>query len=228
MTTEHAVVRAGARVVIPERELLARVGMAEALFLRALRAGLVVPLGRSTRDTYYHGEAVAQLERVQTLLAAGYAERDVALVVGRVQGAETRAVARVVELEELAMNHSAGTLRALVEQGLLPIWGVTEAGRRLLLEQDEDLALAITALASLGLDEHTESLGLLASGRPTTPFTELRARIEARLVEFDGAAKALRRALPRLARRFAPVQRTGEEGRVKRLGRLLRRPRKDG
>lgn len=208
MTSEHLAVRAHPRIVIGRAELLARAGLRPEQLARIERHNLVRPLGASTRETFYPREALTQLERVQTLVAAGYAERDVAHVVGRVAAATDAPIDRVVELDPASSS-------ALSDGGLIPIWAVTEAGLPLVHVLDQPLCEALIALSTVGLGELAPALSSASASNDPAALTELRRAIERHLDALDAASSTLRKNLVRLD--------SGRAGKGRGLRRFLRR-----
>ena len=207
MTSEHLAVRAHPRIVIGRTELLTRVALRPDQLARIERSNLVRPLGASARETFYPREAVAQLERIQTLIAAGYAERDVAHVVGRVAAAPDAPIDRVIELDPSSSS-------ALTDGALIPIWGVTESGQPLVHVLDQPLCEALIALSTVGLGELAPALSAAAANDPDA-LAELRRGIERHLDTLDAASALLRKNLARLD--------PARAGRARGLRRLLRR-----
>lgn len=208
MTSEHLAVRAHPRIVIGRAELLVRAGLRPEQLTRIERHNLVRPVGVSARETFYPVGALAQLERVQTLIAAGYAERDVAHVVGKVAAANEAPIDRVVELDPASSS-------ALSEAGLIPLWAVTEAGQPLVHVLDQPLCEALLALTTLGLGEHMAALSAAANSSETATLAELRRAIERHLDTLDAASALLRKSLTRLV--------PARAGKARGLRRFLRR-----
>lgn len=208
MTSEHLAVRAHPRIVIGRAELLVRASLRPEQLARIERHNLVRPVGASARETFYPREALAQLERVQTLIAAGYAERDVAHVVGKVAAANEAPIDRVVELDPASSS-------ALTEGGLIPIWAVTEAGQPLVHVLDQPLCEALLVLSTLGLGELAPALSSAAKSSEPTTMADLKRTIERHLETLDKASTLLRKNLARLN--------PAGTGRARGLRRLLRR-----
>lgn len=209
MTSELTTPAAFSRVVVARAELLSRSGVQSELFSRIERAGLVRAIGRSPTEVYYPREAIGQVERVQTLIAAGYAERDVAHVVGKAVATHAATLDRVIELDL-----DRPELRALSEAGLIPLWAVTDAGQPLIHVIDVPLCDALAALPVVGLGELSPALAEVGVGAPSRRFEELAVAIDTRLTVLNDASAQLRKALA-LLRRRAHVPRKG-------LRRLLR------
>lgn len=203
--------KGAARVqVVGRSDLLGRTGARVELLTRMERAGLLRPIAVSPTEVYYAPDALAQVERVQTLVAAGYAERDVAHVAGRVAVSATTPVENVLELDKVP--GAAG-----IADGLVPLWGQSEAGQRLIRHADEDLCYALVALPLMGLSDLSQALVAAMTG-VSGDSSELRAKIEARLTELDHASTTLRATLAKLGRTRSRSLRTAA------LRRLLRRP----
>lgn len=208
MTSEHLAVRAHPRIVIGRAELLVRSGLRPEQLARIERHNLVRPVGASTRETFYPREALAQLERIQTLIAAGYAERDVAHVVGKVAAAADTPIDRVFELDPASSS-------SLSEGGLIPIWAVTEAGQPLVHVLDQPLCEALIALSAVGLGELAPLLSSAANSSEPASLADLRRTIERHLDTLEAAAAHLRKNLTRLA--------PAGPGKARGLRRFLRR-----
>lgn len=207
-TSEHLVSHGHPRIVIGRTELLTRTALRPEQLTRIERNNLVRPLGESARETYYPREALAQVERVQTLIAAGYAERDVAHVVGRVAAVTGSLIDRVVELDPASAS-------ALSEDRLIPIWAVTEAGQPLIHVLDQPLCEALMALRTLGLGALAAPLSGAVAETDPSALAELRRTIERHLDTLDEASILLRKRLTKLA----PSRGSRAQG----LRRLLRR-----
>ena len=196
MTSELAAPRVLSRVVVGRTELLVRSGVRPELLGRIERAGLVRAMGHSPTEAYYAREALDQIERVQTLLGAGYAERDVAHVVGKVSAASAGTLDRVLELDL-----ERPELRALADAGLIPLWAVTDAGQPLIHAIDQPLCEALAALSVVGLDELAPALAEIGTSSPGRSFAELAATIDKRLTALSDASARLRKALAQIQRR---------------------------
>lgn len=214
--------------MVARGELVARTGATLELLRRLERARLLRPIGRSSVDLYYPAEARQQVERVQTLLAAGYAERDVAVVVGKVIDATRTKAEVVVELAQAAVrcDGSEAEVMSLCERGLAPVWAVTEGGRTLLAESDLPLVGALNALAVIGRPELQEELSAAWSERPgQLSHAELDAEIRARLEALRRAEAVLGLGLGQLERR-RPGAMEARPARGRSLSRLLPRRRR--
>jgi len=192
------------RLVISRSQLMAQTGLSVELVRRFERVGLVSPVAKSAREVYYATEALQQMERVQTLMAAGYAERDIAHVVGRVASPELDGLVKVDEVDAvaIALGVDEGVLDGLSRRGVLVPWGRTHAGAALVAKADIALLGALVALVALGLDASVEDYVAAHRGDVSPEaIADLRARIQARIVGVETAASAMRKALSALARR---------------------------
>ncbi len=197
-------------VVVARTDLLVRSGARVELLARMERAGLLRPIGKSPTEVYYPREAFARVERVQTLIAAGYAERDVAHVVGKVAEASVAAVERVIALDTVPDSQT-------LPDGLVPLWGRDDSGRRLIRLADLPLCQALLALAAVGLPELAPELSAALVAAQGGAHEALAAAIEPRLEALEGASATLRATL-------AKLKRSRRGTRTARLKRLLRRP----
>jgi len=214
-----------ARLVIARGQLLALTGVKSELVRRFERVGVVVPLAKSAREIYYPAQARPQLERVQTLLSAGYAERDIAHVVGRVSSTERQALESVHELGEVArsLGVEVALLEGFISRDLVIVWGRTEAGEALVGAAELGLVEALVSLSALGLDSSLQDFAATHRGSSTAVnMSELRQSIAARLDVVEAATAVLRKATAALKRK-ARVKATTESGPAKtaRLARLL-------
>lgn len=215
----------GARLVIARGQLLALTGVKAELVQRFERVGVVVPLAKSAREVYYAAEARQQLERVQTLLSAGYAEKDIAHVVGRVSNTERPALESVHELGDVArsLRVEEARLEELATRELFAVWGRTEAGQALVGAVELVLIEGLVSLSALGLDALLPDFAATHRG-PSSPeaMRELSRSIEARVDAVEAATGALRRALVALTRKGRKAAATASGPNTKaRLARLL-------
>ncbi len=177
-------------------------GVSSELVKRLERAGLVKPLGRDTGgQVWVDVDARRQLERVQSLIAAGYAERDITLVIGRAErSARDDRIVEVIGRDELVSRARVGVelLDRWEASGALAPWARDEAGRPLYQRELVPLARAFSALEALGIGEHVAAWARVARGEPDEGDRELKALIEARLERAEVALKTLRKLLARL------------------------------
>lgn len=190
-------------------------GAAPDLIKRLERAGVIVPLGRDRAGQIWVAADVRrQVERVQSLIGAGYAERDIALVIGRVEREPGRTrVDEVVGLAELAKAAAVTPedLRRWVTGALVVPWGVAEDGDPLFVRAALGTAKALAALETLGLGADAPALAaFLARDKaprtkvPDAAIAALHARVDERLQEVEAAARILRKVLPQLGLAAAP------------------------
>jgi len=190
-------------------------GAAPDLIKRLERAGVIVPLGRDrANQIWVDVDARRQVERVQSLIGAGYAERDIALVIGRVERAPGRTrIDEVLALAELARAAAVApeALRRWVLGGLIVPWALAEGGDPLFVRAALGTAKALTALETLGLGEDAPALAsFLGRGKaprtkvPDAAIAALHARVDTRLAQVESAARILRKVLPQLGLAAAP------------------------
>lgn len=173
------------------------------LVKRLERAGLIVPIARDEAGRIWVDvDARRQLERVQALIGAGYAERDIALVIGKVERPERRArLEPVVGVEHLCQEAGASgeDVKRWLAEGLLEPWALTEAGDPILLPADIDLARALAALEALALGAHKAAW--VAAVR--TPKARIDAALRERITRLEAAAKTLRKLAATIDERAA-------------------------
>ncbi len=204
------------RQLVSRQQIVDELGATPEVVRRIERLGLIVPLARDAAGdaVYYEASARQTTSRVLTLIAAGYAEADVALVVGRVATAPSaprKRPRRLITLAELARRVAApeARIRGWLDAGVLAPWACDAAGDALFEPEAEALARALGALAVIGLEALVPLIGA-ALATPSGPeAAALRADLTTHLEQAAAAITALRA----LARRLAP----------KRRRRLLRR-----
>ncbi len=215
----------GARLVVARGQLLTLTGAKGELIRRFERVGVVVQLARSAREVYYASEARQQLERVQTLLSAGYAEKDIAHVVGRVSNTERPNLESVHELAVVArsLRVEMGDLEELATRGLIAVWGRTDAGEALVGAAELGLIEGLVSLSALGLDVLLPDFAATHRGSTSAEaMRELSRSIEARVDVVEAATTALRKAMAALTRKGRKAAATTPAPNAKaRLARLL-------
>lgn len=171
------------------------------LVKRLERAGLIAPIARDESGRIWVDvDARRQIDRVQALIGAGYAERDIALVIGKVERPERRAhLEPVVGMEHLARESgaSADDLRRWLSEGLLEPWALTEHAEPLLSSSSIELARAFAALETLDLGAH-KAAWVAAVRAPRGPVD---AALRERLGHIEGAARTLRKLVTALDQR---------------------------
>lgn len=198
------------RVVIAIDALARASSVAPELLRRLERSGLVTPRARDEAGrVWVDADTRARVERVQSLIAAGYAERDIALVIGRIERADgKRRVHRVLTLDGFAA--AAGLAPAVVarwvEERLLRAWAHDEQGQPLFSRGALADARALDALDALGLRDEARRWAKVARGdADANEIAEMRARIAAHLTRLDRATRALQKLLPRLLAKTPPT-----------------------
>lgn len=192
------------RVVVAVDVLTQSLGATPELVRRLERWGLVVPRARDEAGrVWVDAEARPRIERVQSLVAAGYAERDIALVIGRIESAGTdrQRVQRVLSLEGFAAaaDLAPATITRWLDDRLVRAWAVDEEGAPLFTRGALADARAIAALEALGLADEAPRWARIANGDAAPAETaELRSRIAAHLARLDRATRSLQKLLPRL------------------------------
>lgn len=194
------------RVLIAMTDLSRSLGVPADLLRRLERAGLVVPIAKDDNgEQWVDAGARRQVERVQSLIAAGYAERDIALVIGRAERTDgSSRLESIIGAEELLTKAriERGTLDRWIAQGAIPGWAVEESGAPLFLRRHVVLARALRALELLGLGELVGTWSALARGEPGAAGRELgrelSAELTTRLDDAEHALQTLRKLLPRL------------------------------
>lgn len=189
-------------------------GASPELIKRLERAGVIVPLGRDRAgNVWVDTDVRRQVERVQSLMAAGYAEKDIALVIGRIERAPGRTRSdEVSSRAELAAAASIPpeVLTRWVADGLIAPWATVEGGEPLFERGLVQTACALAALEALGLGDHAQHFAeLVRAGRGGVPgsggqarsgdaIAALHKRIGERLGEVESAAQVLRKLLSQL------------------------------
>lgn len=173
------------------------------LVKRLERAGLIVPLARDEAGRIWVDvDARRQIERFQALIGAGYAERDIALVIGRAErserGARLELVAGVEHLAA-ASGATAEDIRRWLGEGLLEPWASSEAGEPLMAQGLVEIARALAALETLDLAAHKAAWVAAARARDGRIDGALRER----LGRIEGAVKALKKLIAALDERAA-------------------------
>ncbi len=138
------------------RAVISRTALVDALkappaFLRRVeRLGLLNPVARTARhELYYPAEVLERLVHVQSLLAAGYAEKDIGHVLGRVVAEVRSEPALVCTASELAV--APEVLDTFLERRLVEVWGETSDGQRLFAVGESERVRVLCALEELGL-----------------------------------------------------------------------------
>ncbi len=196
------------------------------LLKRLERAGVIAPLGRDRAgNVWVDADVRRQVERVQSLIAAGYAEKDIALVIGRIERAPGRTrVDEVVGLAELASAASVTpeAVTRWVDGGLLEPWATIEQGEALFETGTLVTVRSLAALEALGLADHLHAFaeferagrelvprvaGARDTRQPSAAIAALHKAIGERLGEVESAAQVLRKLLARLGTIAAPPPR---------------------
>ena len=177
------------------------------LVKRLERAGLIVPLARDEAGrTWVDVDARRQIERFQALIGAGYAERDIALVIGKAErperGARLEPIAGVEHLAAASGATAADVLRWRGE-GLLEPWAVSEGGEPLMAEGLVEIARALAALEALELGAHKAAWVAATRARDGRIDLALRER----LGRIEGAVKVLKKLIVALDERAARLPR---------------------
>lgn len=201
------------RRVLIELEVASRqLGAPPDLVRRLVRAGLVVPLGRAeSGGRWVEVDARRQIERVRALVAAGYAEKDIAVVIGKVERPEadpgkhpiyaSSTFARLVAAPE-------ASVQGWVEAGLLEPFGVTEDGGLLFTDEAREVARVLAALEQVGLGSLAADLASARSCELDEDATRaLIASIRHQIAHTKAALGVLDAALPALEKRLAPQRR---------------------
>jgi hypothetical protein len=193
------------RVVVALGALTKSVGASPELMRKLARAGLVRPIGKDDKGRLWvDAEARRQVERVQTLMAAGYAERDIALVIGKVAAAGERVrVDEVCDLEAFAglVEVPSETVGAWVEASLMPVWGTREDGAPMFLSAAVELGRLFAAAEALDLGAHKALLARVVRGEGRAAGEDIAAFgrfMGERLERLERAVKILRKILPKL------------------------------
>lgn len=204
------------RQLVSRQQIVDELGATPEVIRRIERLGLILPLARDAAGdaVYYDLGARHTASRVLTLVAAGYAEADIALVVGRVAtdpSAPHKRPQRLITLAELArrIGVPVARIRGWIDVGALTPWAIDAIGDALFEREAEPLARALGALAVIGLD----ALVPLVGRSLTAPSGPEAATLHAELTTHLEQAAAAITALRALARRLMP----------KRRRRLLRR-----
>jgi len=189
-------------------------GVTPDLIKRLERAGVIVPLGRDRAGRIWvDADARRQVERVQSLMAAGYPERDIALVIGRIERAPGRTrIYDVFVLADVASTEAIPPelVTRWVDDGLVAAWGVAETGELLFESGAVAIVSALAALEVLGLSDHAHALvGFIARdpNRPSDAIARLHQVIGQRIGAVERAVRVLRKLLPQLSQSAAPKPR---------------------
>lgn len=184
-----------AKVVVPLTALAQSLGAAPGLMKRLDRAGLITPVGRERGgEVWVDSDARRQLERVVALIGAGYAERDIANVIGRIERTKRTPPAEVITLSALAAatGVSVETARAWVVDGTLHAWAQTEEGEPLFGADAPASARVLAALATLGLGELARAWLHGADDERAAALDVVRKHLSA----IEGATRVLRKLAP--------------------------------
>ncbi|MFO0747560.1 MAG: hypothetical protein U1F43_18120 [Myxococcota bacterium] len=203
---------------VTTRAALERLAAAPELAKSLEKLGLLVPVARALkRGPLYYDEAVRPLvERAVALTAAGYAPKDIALVLGRMAGAKNGAAVDVFPLARLAAAARLDEVRvvAWVERGLVTPWAVDESGAALFTRDALAEVRGLAALEAVGL-------GALAPGWADDSLDLAAVRV--RVAETLAAARLLTRLVAKKA--AAAKKRPAARARTPRVLRPTRRER---
>ncbi|MCC6622965.1 MAG: hypothetical protein IT385_17025 [Deltaproteobacteria bacterium] len=167
---------------------------------RLEKLGVLAPVARASARggaVYYDAGVASIVERARALLGAGYASKDIALVLGRVEEGRREPVIEVADLAEVVQRTGVAAERIAgpegwVARGLVPVWGRDGADAPLFASDVVPRVRVLAALEALGM-------GALAAdwlaGAIDVP------RVRARLAEIQAAVKLLTRAMPKVGRR---------------------------
>lgn len=197
------------RILIELEASSKQVGAPPDLVRRLVRAGLVVPLGKAeSGGRWVEIDARRQIERVRALVAAGYAEKDIAVVIGKVERPDADPGKHPIHsLPTFARMVAApeDLVRRWVEDGVLEAFGRTEDGELLFAGDARDTARLLLALDHLGLAMLAADLTSARSGDLDADRTRaLLETLKRRAVQTKAALTVLDAALPALERRLAP------------------------
>lgn len=177
------------------------------------KLGLLVPVARGGRrgPLYYDAHARGLVERAVALTAAGYAPKDIAHVLGRVERTPPGPLVEVLGLVPLAGAAKLPVERVStwVARGLIAPWGADEIGTALFLRSALGDVRGLAALETLGLGE-------LALAWVDGSFDV--ALVKARVAEAQAAARLLAQLAPKkaAARRVGTPRVRAKTARVKR------------
>jgi len=166
---------------------------------RLVKLRLLVPvargprLPRTARAVYYDLGARDLVERAATFVAAGYATKDIAHLLGKLATNDKPRVIAVIGREALADRVAVAEERidAWLDAGLIEPWGVDEGGAALFARVEIKRARLLAALDCVGFGERAGDW--LAGGIE-------RAAARRHITAVADAARLLLRSLPKSPR----------------------------
>jgi len=202
------------RQVTTRAALERRLGAMPEVARRLDKLGLLVPCAKTASrggEVYFDVGLGAVLERAAALMQAGYAPKDVALVLGRVELARREPVVEVLPLADVAERARVAAARIVgaggwLERGLVQAFARDDGDAPLFLL---DAVARVRGLAAL------EALGLGELGADWVAGTLDATRVRARMDEVSEAVKVLERALPKPRRRKLRVRAATRAGRAR-------------
>lgn len=195
--------------LISESALARESGASIALLRKLVRMRLVVVQARSPRVFYYKESAATLVRRVLDLQSAGYALRDIAVIVGRVEGHISKKPHPVIELSELLLREAQPSqVRELLEVGLIQTYAVVRGGESLVPLAAARRIKLLNALRECQFSKLAQELSDLAPA--TQQERLLLAQAQAEVTRSLKRMTQLKRLL-QVARARAQFSRTTEE-----------------
>lgn len=183
------------RILVPLAALAQSLGASLALMKRLDRAGLITPVARERGgEVWVDGDARRQLERVVALIGAGYAERDIASVIGRIERTKRTPPSEVITSATLSTlaGVTPEALQAWVADGTLQAWALTEAGEPLFGADAPARVRVLASLATLGLERHARAWLEGADDERSEALAVVRKHLR----DIEGATRVLRKLVP--------------------------------